>query len=315
MLDKPDKTFRSSNVKNSFRKMFGRIRQESLPFLPRTLSLAAKIEQVSLDQLLSHPEQMSKALRNTKRVIGTDAILVPISFSVPVLQNTPYNSSDFFTAGVTENMLEVIRHLKADQEYVACLIPGPVSTVQKIFAQHEAPDPELYLRTVRALCQGILEITRIIGEARPDLIVIQERKLPESLLDEHCVFELLDPVFATIGYYNAEPILSVSDISWSLLQRLAESAKGIILTQNVLEDYSLTDLSELQRETGTCFGLQLPEEIYFGQNHLLEKFCSDVLACFEGRGVFACSMDEVPINCPIEYLQIIAQTLRTPFKA
>lgn len=315
MPDKTDKAFRSSNLKNSFRNMFRRIRQESIPFLPRTLSLAAKIEQVSLEQLLVQPELISKALLNTKRVIGSDAILVPISFTVPIFQDTSYSSSDFLTTGVTENMLEVIRHLKADQEYVACLVPGPVGMAQKIIAQHESSDQELFLRTVRALCQGVLEATRIIGEARPDAIVIQEETLAESLLDENSVAELLEPVFATIAYYNAEPILSVSDISWSFLQRLAESAKGIILPQRFLEDYSLTELSELQQETGVCFGLQLPEAIYSGQNHKLEKFCGDVLACFEGRGVFACSMDEVPINCPIEHLQIITQTLRTPFKA
>lgn len=309
-----DKAFRSSNLKNSFRKMFGGKRQESLPFLPCTLNLAAKIEQVSLDQLLSHPGQMSKALRKTKQVIGSDAILVPISFTVPVLQNSPYKSCDFLPAGDQEKMIEVIRHLKADLEYVACVIPGPVSLVQKVFAQSESPDRELYLRTVRALCQGILESARLIGEARPDLIVIQEETLAESLLDEDSVVELLEPVLATIAYYNAEPILSVSDLSWSLLQRLAESAKGIILPQKVLKGCSLTDLAGLQQETGTCIGLQLPEEIYFAQHHLLEKFCSDVLARFEGRGVFACSMDEVPMDCPIEYLQIIAQTLKTPFK-
>jgi len=313
MSDKANGVFRSANVKNPFRKMFGGKRQESLPFLPSTLNLAAKIEQVSLDQLLNNPGQMSKALRKTKQVIESDGILVPISFTVPVLQST-YKSCDFLPAGVQEKMIEVIRHLKADQEYVACVIPGPVSLVQKVFAHHESLDTELNLRTVKALCQGVLESARLIGEARPDFIVIQEEKLAESLLDENSVVELLEPVFATIAYYNAEPVVSVSDISWSLLQRLAESAKGIILTQNVLEGYSLTDLAGLLQDTGTCFGLQLPEEIYFAQHHLLEKFCSDVLARFEGRGVFACSMDEVPMDCPIEYLQIIAQTLKTPFK-
>lgn len=308
MQDKREQAPNKSIAKNPFRTMFGGKSQEAIPFLAGTLRLAARIEQVGLEHLLLHPEQMSKALFNTKQVMGTDMILIPLSSDLSLHQDRPLKNSNLFSDHTTRNMLEVIHQLKAAREYVACSIPGPISMAMNVFGQEVLSDPVLLLTKASVLGQEILEFLRIAGETRPDLILIQEEKLPE-LLSEEDALELFEPIFASISYYSAQPLLSVSGIKPFLFEALAGSVKGILLTRNSLEQFSINELSGLHQKTGVYIGLELPEKIYFEPADFLKKYSGELRTNFEGRGVFAYSSD-VPFETPVEHLRIITQTLR-----
>lgn len=287
MHDKQEQSLHKLSNKNPFRTMFEGKSQEAIPFMAETVHLAAKIEQVNIDQLLLYPEQISKALFNTKKVIGTDVILIPLDVTLFV-QGGLIGASELFADPMTKNMLEAIRQLKAAREYVACSIPSPLILAQYVLGQQGLSDPEMLLTKARELCQEILVFLRVVGETRPDLIIVQEKQLsgPHS---EDSVFELFDPIFASISYYNAKSALSVSGINPSIMTNISNNVNGIMLTQNSIEQLSLNELSDIQQKTGVCIGLELPRKIY-DEPDLLNNFANDLKANFGGSGVFAYTM-------------------------
>jgi hypothetical protein len=312
MLTKAGKRVLGS--KSIFKDLFRGKRLGTVPFLPYAFELAARMEQVALEELSGDPGLMVNALINAQKIIGGDAILTRIDMSLPESKkDRGVLADDFFLAGKPAVSLEATRRLKeiaGRQAVLACQITGPLTLARSFSVPGEdvvnEGDMKSNLEIARQL---VIKVIKMIGEIRPDLILVAEEEImPETLGGEVAIAACLEPLWNTIRYYDAEPLLVVKNIDGRSLELLAGDVSGIIFLGGA--GCGLEELASLHMEKGVCFGLPVPGEVFAGQHELLECFLSDIRSYFGGRGIFACSAGEIPPGTPVEHLKKVVDALK-----
>lgn len=250
------------------------------------------------------PGLMVNALVNTQRVIGGNAVLTRMDL-MPGQTGAGADPANL-SSGALSVFLEATRRLKKTinrQTILACQVTGPMSLARKVAG---AGMPEGSGGAGGAL-QAVLKIIKMIGEARPDLILIEEDDLcPEG--DGGGEVSILDTVWNAIRYYDAEPLLVARNIGDMSLQILAENVSGIILLNNTGES-DLEEIAFLHKSKGVSFGLPVPGEVFTGSYDQLDRFISDLDKYFGGKGVFACSAGEIPPGTSLECVRKVVDLL------
>ncbi len=307
------KSRRADSAKSVFKDLFRGRRLENVPFLPFIFELSARVEQVSPEHLQSDPGLMVNALLNTRQVTGVDVVLTRVDLSFAGQKNeVNFNAAELHRHGATAASLEATRRLReivGRQAVLACQVTGPLTLARGCpgFQQAGGAFKQNVLESAQ---QAVLQVVKVIGETRPDLILIKEKEIVSETKDEiSASAACLEPLWNTIRFYDAEPLLVSRKINSCSLDTLAGEVSGIVFAANF--NCQLTELSRLHQEKGVCFGLPVPSEVFAGRHELLEGFLEDVRQTFDGRGVFACSAGEIPPDTRLESLKTVIGLLKS----
>ncbi len=308
------KNRRLISAKSIFKDLFRGKRLENVPFLPFIFELAARVEQVTTEQLQNDPGLMVNALLNTRQVTGVDVVLtrVDLSFSAQKSEGCGF-TAELHRHGKAAVSLEATRRLReiiGKQAVLACQVTGPLTLARSYPGFQEAAAGEYEQSSLEAARQAVLQVIKVIGESRPDLILIKEKKIaPETAGEASATAACLEPLWNIIRFYDAEPLLVSQEIGGRTLDSLAGEVSGIVFSDSF--DCRLSELSRLHQEKGVCFGLPLPGEVFTGRHELLDGFLDDIKEAFDGRGVFACSCGEIPPDTRLESLKTVAGLLKS----
>jgi hypothetical protein len=194
--------------------------------------MASRIENLPLPTFLTNPTKISKALRQTRAPLRSDAVSC---YFDPLLESDALGAKDVPPGELRDGLaaaaeavkggrlpiaLDVIRRMKAlfrDEALLMAGISGPLTLASRLA---DLTQPAMEVATVT-----ITEIAKFFAEAGANLIFLQERVIPEpdaGNFDEW--LSTLTPIFNIIRFYEALPVLQIAaDDSGGANSSLTES--------------------------------------------------------------------------------------------
>jgi len=303
----------SLTPKRLFKDLFRGKQPGYIPFLPFNFSLACRLEQVPHEAFQTDPGIMVNALINSQKIFGFDVILTKVDLCLPGLVKNTEISAEAITEDIkTTVCLEATRRIKQTmdkQVVLACKITGPLSLIRNAGKPGEGDPGRAGTYTAEIARDAVLQIIKTVGEIGPDLILVEEEEVNQgSRYGFAETAALLEPLWNSIRYYNAEPLLVTSGISKSALELLSNDISGIVYTGEI--SANLDELAFLIQDKGVCVSLPLPAATFAGQFELLYEFVAQVKRHLGNRGVFACSPGEITPSISVEDMKNILHLLK-----
>lgn len=319
------------------------IRNTSRPaFVPLVYSLAAKIAQVPLRDMVNDPTYFANSLETACKLFRYDGIINAFDGTIeaeacgcklewggdydpPTLtkgRNLNEQLPDDLTGSERVSvLLEVTKRLSISvgkEVAIIGVITGPLSLTENLFGrldERQGQNPEIQ-EAIPLLGNLLTKFTRRLCELRIDAVFVREEAVGASFPNKVMLFpETYTTLFNIIRYYNSYPVLILRDLESEVIQNLCDLLRpsGIILSGRRFNEDDLTYLKKLSDSLRICFGLALPVG---DQNKLGEQLdlVNDFVIKSEARGFFYTSDGEIPYNIPIETIQNVMDKISTEFK-
>ncbi|MEH7225741.1 uroporphyrinogen decarboxylase family protein [Bacillus sp. JJ1566] len=257
------------------------------PFLPLVGTYLTMVDQVSIPSILQDDNTLYSALLNTQKLLGYDAIILPLDPSLeaeafggivewkdqemPSVKEIPITQglllSDFLERGripVVKEVVERLVKVQGKELQIIATITGPVTILKTLYGAECNSDLGLMKKRAEEITQALIGLCKAFGDAKVGGILINEDLL-DSALWEECK-DIFKPLFNVIKYYNIFGILrlspevdafeSTSDLPEIVLaskefitNASSVKTKGIALSNsNLEENLDLTQLVSLWNE-------------------------------------------------------------------
>lgn len=328
------------NSKVAFRNTLRLMNAGRPVFVPFVYGLAAKIGQLSLQEMVSDATYYAHSLEEAYKLFqydgivnNFDATLEAETFGCEVEWPGGYMAPRISGCGKLqlrevnpeENsripiLLETTRRIvmiQGKETAVISTLVGPGSLVKTVIGD-EAKDKGLDIGNVITLAGSLLtKLTKNLCELRVDGVFFREDILGASYRDELLSHsQLYAGVYTTLfnltKYYNCYPMLIVKEIELDFITDLHKMLEpsGVILLGKKLSDDDLAHLQKLSNSLKMSFGLPLPMG---NQAELLEQF--DVTSQFVSKhsptGFFYVSDGEIPYDMRLEILHDLIAKVRS----
>ncbi|MEK5444093.1 uroporphyrinogen decarboxylase family protein [Fredinandcohnia sp. FSL W7-1320] len=201
------------------------------PFLPLVGTYLTKVDQVSIPSILQDANTFYSALVNTQKLLGYDAIILPLDPSLeaeafggtvvwmdqemPKVIEVPFSqellSSDFLESGrlpVVKEVVERLVKVQGKELPIIATISGPVTIIKTLYGEDITSDIGLMKNRASQITQEMIGLCKAFGDAKVDGILINEGQL-DSALWEECK-DIYKPLFNVIKFYNIFGILRFS---------------------------------------------------------------------------------------------------------
>ena len=313
-------------------------------FIPLVYSLAAKIAQIPLMEMVHDPTYFTNSLEAAGKLFKYDGIINAFDstieaeacgcelqwgedYDLPKVIETDSISEqlpdDITSSDRVSVSLEVIKRLGISVGKEIALIgviTGPLSLTESLAgkiddsldSQGQSPEVQEALPLLGNL---LTKLTRRLCESKVDAVFIREETVGASFLKKATLFpEAYTTLFNIIRYYNSYPVLILRDFELEDIQDLYDLLRpsGIILSGRRFNEDDLAYLNKLSDSLRICFGLALP----VGDQDMLEEqldLVDDFVIKSKARGFFYTSDGEIPHNIPMETIHNVMEKILTEF--
>ncbi|KKB34384.1 uroporphyrinogen decarboxylase family protein [Bacillus thermotolerans] len=205
------------------------------PFLPLPGTYLVKVDQVTIPTLLQDDSTLYSSLINTQKLLGYDAIILPIDTSLEaeafgaklqwngtempvVAEHLPMereiDEADFLERGRVPIIKEVVERLVAVQGKelpIIATISGPFTILQQLYGKEiESADTELIKSRLETITQALIGLCKSFGDAKVDGILInEEAEMTSDQMKE--LSRAYKPIFNVIKFYNIFGIFRLPD--------------------------------------------------------------------------------------------------------
>jgi len=332
------------NSKLLFRNTLEIRNTSRLAFIPLVYSLAAKISQTPLRDVVHDPTYFANALEAAHKLFKYDGIINAFDSTIEaeacgcelewggdydlptVTKKSSLNEQlpdDLARSERVSVLLEVTKRLGMSAGRDVAIIgvmTGLFSLAENLVDSFEGrlerqeQDPKVQ-ETLSLLGNLLTKFTRRLCELRVDAVFIREESMGASFLKKVMLFpEAYTTLFNIIKYYDSYPVLILRDFELDGVQNLCDLFRpgGIILSGRRLNEDDLAYLERLSDSLRVCFGLALPVG---DQNKLWEQLdlVNDFVIKSKARGFFYTSDGEIPSNIPMEIIHNVMDKISTGF--
>jgi hypothetical protein len=323
-------------------KAFLRGEPPAHPWLvPVLFSLGSRLESLSPQDFFSNPTKIASTLRQIRTTLKIDGLACyfdpfleaeAIGCAVewrpdgPTLANGA-NSTDVETLrralGPTENILgkgrikiaaEVVRRLKLmmkDEPALLVRVTGPLTLVRRFFGSLVSQEGPVWQDEVEFAAEITAAVCKYFVEAGADVVFLVEEVLP--LPDaQTCEFwgGLLDPVFNVTRFYEALPVLLLSDpnVTAETLELICSRSWECVLCP-VLSAVELLPAATW-RSQATATGIALPTAAFDGGSDSNGLMASVGNTIKQLQPVLVTTCGDVPANADWRQVGAIISLLR-----
>jgi uroporphyrinogen-III decarboxylase len=308
------------------------------PFIPWVYAFAARLEQVAIEEMLTSPGLLARALQNAQQLYGYDAIVSVLDptleaevcgCSITWTEEGPSIQShalaegmaieDIDFSGIEKRarlpvVLEATKRLTTvagKSVAVAAAITGPLTLASHLTGTEDIL-AELRNNSAKAnkaldiASKLIPKVTRLYCESGVDLIVVSDPLLPKAATAFFTkVAQMLQSVWNIARFYTASSIvLSGSHLDGDHYDDLLKlGADGLVVAPSAFP--RLVDSAVEQR---VCLGLGMSPELLSGPQLNIERAVGNYLQM--GRRFFLTTEGEVQTNTPPESIHYIIRALR-----
>ena len=238
--------------KDLIKQLFSFKNLPQTPFIPWICSHAAKLEQISVQAMLTNPTLLARAFQNTQKLYGYDVIINvfdPVleaeACGCPIRWGKEYELPSIYPMHEYEKIvqleiekrgripivLEAMRRLKivlGRMVAVAGVVTGPLNLASLLTGNniiHVLEEkPEEAKKVMNVAGQVVMKICKAYCELEPDLIVVTENLLPQ-IPSEHFQFilSIFKPILNLISFYNAKSVLLLKECTPEKLEEIFKS--------------------------------------------------------------------------------------------
>lgn len=325
------------------KEVFSGLEQFQIPFLPFVYGMAARLEQISVQEMASEPGALSRCLRNAQRLFGYDGILTSFDLTLeaeacgcqvswdadgmtrvvaPVFAEeravSSFDVSTIERKGRLPVVLEAAKRLCQELRGavpVVGVVTGPWTLAS--YLRGEGLTEELK-KGSNAAAQRILElavevalrVTRCYCEAGVNIVAIAEDFLPEQGFH---VFRsqkgLLDSVWNVIRYYRVNSVLLVrGKHEPDEMGTLCQLGSGTIC---VSPGFDIEDAKGIAVKHSQCFAYGIPTGELLADVSKLRRSLPKYLASGDIKKFFLATEWEVPHMTPPENMHEIRSILQS----
>jgi uroporphyrinogen-III decarboxylase len=306
-----------------------------IPFIPWISSFAAKLEQVPVQKMLSDPGILSKALINSQKLFGYDAIINifdpgleaeacgcklkwPDNGTLPVVASHPLNEglsiADMDIAGLEKKgrlpvVIEATKRLniiKGKDVAIACLVTGPLTLAghlkgQDILADLRQNNDEA-LEIIETTGSIVLNLCRVYCELGVDLIVIVEELFGQASPEViQAVASPLHSLWNVVKYYNVHSIILSKGCRKEHLEPICSlGPDGVAISG----DFSDKKLGEIAKRFNCYYACNIPLPSLSGT-----EFLADCLSN-KNKGYFLSTNWEIPYTTNVNDMHEIMRIIR-----
>jgi hypothetical protein len=301
-------------------------------FVPLIFSFGAVLEDMPLKEFLEDPTKLSNTLRTIQNYFQVDGVVCYGDTTVLAeslgcsLSNDSYppvvdplgelpegfdaRLMELPQAGRVATAIEVTKRLNTllPESILLCLVPGPVTLAGQLMG---LPSAEVLNRPdlLGSAGKASLTLTRALGDAGIDIVVIREETLP--LLDEVTAKVLnrcYAPIWNTAKFYDLSPILMIKEFLPENIEALLKIVGDIVLPADSVPK-KLPKIKRLSFSLPVSLLEKDSEEI---EAFLAQKGISD--AAESSRLFFVTTDNEVPKDIHKEFMIRGIQTIRDILK-
>ena len=314
--------------KEMVRRAFSRGELPRNPFIPWVFSHAARLEQISVREMLADPGRLARALHNAQSLYGYDAVTnvfdhtleaeccgCPVVWGaeheLPSVLGHPLSSdvtqSDILNLernGRLPVVLEATRRLKITlgrTVAMVAVITGPFALADRLLAVSIMEGLEDSFEKAKSLVkfagQVALKVCQMYCELEPDVVVIADDSLPQ-LAPEHFSLarSVFGPIWNTVRFYNAHPVLMLRGCSTDKLDHLLDLGADSTVVSGEID---FTYLNKAVSKRDLVFGYAIPCSALADPQQELDDYVSKYFATARSR-MFLTTEWEVPADTPPE---------------
>jgi hypothetical protein len=236
------------------------------PFIPLLGTYLTKVDQISVEELLSDAGALCSSLINTQQLFGYDAVTLPMdttweaeafgvtvdwsSSALPTVSaHLPWQQDLMFRAD--EARIPV--YLEAAKRFIAvhgkklpifAVISSPLTVFQRIFGVYELENIDFesseISQKMNVICQALIGLCKRYGELKVDGIIVNEDDRLNSI-HLQTWSKYYKPIFSVIRYFNITGLLRLpSDVDEPHLWQAACAADGFLAPMRTESTVSTT---------------------------------------------------------------------------
>ncbi len=327
----------SQTSKEIVRRVFSFGSVPRTPFIPWVCTFAAKLEQVSIQRMLTSSDVLAKALQNAQKLYGYDGVVnifdptlegeacgchitwgekdgLPSVVSHPLAGGIPCEEID--ASGIEKRgrlpiVLEATKRLSITTGKTVALvgvITGPLTLAAQlkgcdIITELEA-NPEETGKVLDLAGKVAANICRSYCELNVDLILIAEELLGRVKSNSlGNIASCLRPVWNVARFYSAySMILTKSPQKQNIF---ALGADGV-----VLDSLALQSFGNIAIEKRRCLGMAIPLSVFLSKPTDIVNNVKTCLCQKPSGPFFLTSAWEIPFNTPVENMHQLMHALR-----
>jgi hypothetical protein len=313
------------NSKTAFRNTFKLMNSERPVFIPFVYSLAAKLAQLSLEEMTSNASYYTHSLEDAFELFQYDGIVNNFDSSIeaalcgcelewpddhnppkvigcPQLEPDNVNPEGSKRVQILLETTKRITMSKGRDVAVIGILTGPCSLVQALTGDNtdeiESIVPKagsLLIKLVKSLC-----------EIRIDAVFFREDLLDSSYRDElrahrMSYTDVYGTLFHLVKYHNSFPAIILKNMNLDFISELHDMIQpdGLVLLGKKVSPDDMAYLHELSGSLKIALGLPLPvgdPEVSENQLNVVSQFVND----HKPTGFFYVSEGEIPYDTLLE---------------
>ena len=320
--------------KERVRKALAGRKQAQVPFIPWVCTHAARLEQVSVQRMLSDPSLLARAVQSSQKLYGYDVVInifdpaleaeacgCPVRWTgekeLPSVEGHPpidRMSEDAIASIQTKGRLPVVieatRRLKINlgrTVAMAGVVTGPWTVANHLNGRDILQDlesrPERSRDIVDLAGKICIEVCKAYGEIELDVIVLADSvlsRIPPA--NSSLTLSVLNPLLNVIRFYDSIPLLLTTGCSQESLDLLAEVDVEALVADGPIGP-------EFKQKMPHCIvGRALPGTVLQGPEEDLAVYLKGLLA--DGQGQFISTEWQVPYDTPPANMHRVMKSIR-----
>lgn len=311
------------------------------PFIPLVCSFAAKVQQISVKEMLNNPTKLANSLQKTQQLIGYDGIInifdpsleaeacgcqiswvredgLPKVISHPLERKGMidlFDDSRIMISGRIPVVLEATRRLKmtmGNKVGIIGVITGPLQLAKQLkgnsFKKMLIEDRSETEKILKLVTKIIVNMCRSYGEENVDVTLVADEIPPEV---NSGVFSLIRSIFQTlyntVKYYDSHLIILIKHAALTTVENLFSlKSDGIAVNDYI----SIEELRDIAHKKRSLFGKNIPMSAITGSLENLKRELVKSLEKGGKKGFFISTQWEIPFFLPVQNMHYIVRTIR-----
>jgi hypothetical protein len=313
------------NSKSAFRNTFKMMNSERPVFIPFVYSLAAKLAQLSLEEMTSDASYYTHSLEDAFELFQYDGIINNFDSSIetalcgcelewpddhapPKVTGCPQMEPDNVIPESNNRiqvLLETTKRItmsRGKDVAVIGILTGPCSLVKALTGVNNNEIGSMIPKAGSLL----VKLVKSLCELRVDAVFFREDLLDNAYCDELLAYrktyaDVYGTLFNLVRYYNCSPVIIVKNMMLDFISELYEMMRpgGLVLLGKKVSPDEMTYLHELFGSLKIALGLPLPVENP-EQSESQFAVVSQFVNNHKPSGFFYVSEGEIPYDTPSE---------------
>jgi len=308
----------------------------SIPFIPLISTVAAKVAQVSVRELLTNPTRLANTLQTTQRLLNTDAVVclydpsleaeacgceldwsaedrLPEVVTHPLARGGSLDLDAVLQRGRVPLALEVFHRLEVvvgRTVGMVAVVTGPVTLGSRLrgpdFRRELNEEPAAAKGTLEAAGRVVIALAQRYCDLKADAVIVADPDLaalgPRALA---AVADVYRSIANVVRYFEAGLVI------WPGEAPLTDELLQLESDAMLLGGTDISDMRQRLAMAGRGLGTALGAELFTLAKDQARAACTDLLRQVSRRGFFVSTAGEVPFQAPVETVLELARTVKS----